>query len=138
MFPPTTGVAQNMKPTHKQIIGLLSLILIVPALFFCSSGILYLAFAAEKANRLLDLLVGRPLLKPYFSPVIILGGPLLAVCLNLYQICRVRLRSAKDGIELSLTVRRLLSNLLPVLAGGIILLLLLSYAFVENFKVVPR
>jgi hypothetical protein len=70
--------------------------------------------------------------------VLILRGPLLAVYWNLYQICRARFGSAEDRIELSFEVKRLMSNLLPAFAGGILLFLLLSYAFVENFKIVPR
>src|SRR5437667_226184 len=72
--------------------GLISLVLIIPALFFTTAGILYLAFGIDAANRLLDAMLAHAVFKLLLSPVVVLGGPLVAFALD------PKSRSASDTL----------------------------------------
>ena len=122
----------------KNRLGLVSLVLLVPALFFGTAGILYLAFSIEGANRMLDALLAHAVFKFLLSPLVVLGGPLVAFALNAWKVFHVSADVVNEEFVVAISVKRLVGHLVCLgLAGGL-LLLLLTYAFVENFKIVAR
>ena len=122
----------------KNRLGLLSLVLISPALFFSAAGILYLAFGLGAANRLLDALLARPVFSLLLSPVVVLGGPLVAFALNAWKVFHVSADVVNEEFVIAFSVKRLAGHLVWLALAGGLLSLLLAYAFVENFKIVAR
>ena len=118
--------------------GLISLVLIIPALFFTTAGILYLAFGIDAANRLLDAMLAHAVFKLLLSPVVVLGGPLVAFALNAWKVFHVSADMVNEEFVIALSVKRLFGHLLCLALAGGLLLSLVCYAFVENFKIVAR
>ena len=124
--------------SFKGKIGLVSLILMLPALFLSTAGILYGAFGLEAANRLLDAMLAHTLFKVLLSPVVVLGGPLVAFGLNAWKVIHLSADVVNEEFVVALSIKRLIGHLLCLALAGALMLLLLTYAFVENFKIVAR
>ena len=118
--------------------GLISLVLIIPALFFTTAGILYLAFGIDAAKRLLDAMLAHAVFKLLLSPVVVLGGPLVAFALNAWKVFHVSADVVNEEFVIAFSVKRLLGHLVCLALAGGLLLLLVSCGFVENFKIVAR
>lgn len=124
--------------TPKRIYAITNLALLFPALFLSASGCLYSAFGMEGANKLLEACLSNLAGKVLLSPFVVLGGPVLVVLLNTWKICHLSAETINDELVIALSIKRLLINLLFVGVATALILLLLSYAFVENFKIVAR
>jgi hypothetical protein len=70
------------------------------------------------------------------SPVVFLGGLLLALALNIWAILRVHIQREDHAIISTLTLKPALGNLTVIAASSVLLVTLLAYAFLENFT--PR
>ena len=119
-------------------LGLISLVLLLPALFLSVVGILYAAFGLEAANRLLEAMLAQTVFKLLLSPVVVLGGPLVAFALNAWKVVHVSADVVNEEFVIALSVKRLFGHLLCLMLAGGLLLLLAGYGFVENFKIVAR
>jgi hypothetical protein len=126
---------KNLSNTHIAIIGF---ILIIPALVLASCGILYSVFGLESANDLNDVFLETPLVGTLFSPIIIIGGPMIAFVLNAYHLCHVKLEMAGRTATISLSIKGSIANLIPASAGAFLIFIILLYGFVENFELVVR
>ena len=122
----------------KNRLGLISLVLIIPALFFTTAGMLSLAFGIAAANRLLDAMLAQAVFKLLLSPVVVLGGPLVAFALNAWKVFHVSADVVNEEFVVALSVKRLFGHLVCLVLAGGLLLLLVCYAFAENFKIVAR
>ena len=118
--------------------GLLSLALMLPALFLSTAGVLYAAFGVEAANRAIEALLAQTVFKLLLSPVVVLGGPLVAFALNAWRVFHVSADVVNEEFVIALSVKRLFGHLLCLALAGGLLLLLVCYGFVENFKIVAR
>src|SRR2546430_5104532 len=118
--------------------GLVSMVLLLPALFFSAAGILYVAFGVEGANRLLDIMMAHTAFKLVLSPVIVLGGPLAAFALNAWKVFHLSADIVNDELVIALSVKRVLGHLLWLALAGGLIFFLVAYAFVENFMIVAR
>jgi len=116
---------------------LISLALMLPALFLSTAGILYTAFDIEGANRLLEGMALTPF-RLLLSPVVVLGGPLVAFVLNASQVIHVSADMVNEEFVIALSVKRLFGRLICLALAGGLMLLLMTYGFVENFKIVAR
>ncbi len=127
-----------MKTVTTRQIGWLSLLLTLPALLFCSAGVLYLFFELPAANRFLTAAIGTTGGKIFFSPVLLLGGPIGCLALNLWSTCRIRFGAEGQTLVVSLSIAKALGHLIFATVGLLLITLLLTYAFVENFRIVAR
>jgi hypothetical protein len=118
--------------------GLISLALMLPALFLSTAGIVYAAFGIEAANRALEAMLAQTAFKLLLSPVLVLGGPLVAFALNAWKVFHVSADVVNEEFVIAFSVKRLFGHLLYLALAGGLLLLLVCYAFVENFKIVAR
>jgi hypothetical protein len=118
--------------------GLISLALMLPALFLTTMGILYVAFGIDAANRLLEAMLAQTVFKLLLSPVVVLGGPLLAFALNAWKVLHVSADVVNEEFVIAFSVKWLFRHLACLALAGGLLLLLVCYAFVENFKIVAR
>jgi hypothetical protein len=126
-----------MNPNQSRI-GILSAVLMLPALFLSTAGILYLAFRIEGANRLVEVLMSNFTGKLLLSPVTVLGGPVAVAILNAWKVFHLSADVINEEFVIAISVKRLFGHLAYLgLAGGLLLLLLL-YGFVENFQIVAR
>jgi len=114
------------------------MVLLLPALFFSAAGILYVACGVEGANRLLDTIMAHAVFKLILSPVIVLGGPLVAFALNAWKVFHLSADIVNDELVIALSVKRMSGHLLWLVLAGGLMLLLLAYGFVENFTIVAR
>ena len=119
-------------------LGLISLALMLPALFLSTAGILYAAFGIDGVNRLLDAMLAHTVFKLLLSPVAVLGGPLVALALNAWKVFHVSADVVNEEFVIALSVKRLFGHLVCLALAGGLLLLLVCYALVENFKIVAR
>jgi hypothetical protein len=122
----------------KSKAGIISVAFLLPALILMVSGTLYLAFGIEGANKFLGVCLSNPAGRLLFSPVLVLGGPGLVVMLNIWTVCHLSAESIHDEIVIALSIKRVFSNLACAGVAGVLIVLLLSYAFVENFQIVAR
>jgi len=122
----------------KDRLGVISVVLMLPALFLSTAGFLYIAFGIETANRLLDALLARALFKVILSPVIVMGGPLAAFGLNAWKVVHLSADVVNEEFVIALSVKRGLSHLVCLTLAGGLMLSLGTYAFVENFRIVAR
>ena len=119
-------------------LGLISLALMLPALFLSTAGILYLAFGIEGENRALDAMLSHTVFKLLLSPVVVLGGPLFAFALNAWKVFHISADVVNEEFVIAFSVKRLFGHLLCLALAGGLLMLLVCYAFVENFRIVAR
>jgi hypothetical protein len=117
---------------------LISLVLLLPASFLSTAGILYVAFGIDAANRLLEAMLALTVFRLLLSPVVVLGGPLVAFALNAWKVFHVSADVVNEEFVIAFSVKRLFGHLLCLALAGGLLLLLVCYAFVENFKIVAR
>ena len=118
--------------------GLISLVLLLPALFLSTTGILYVAFGIDAANRLLEAMLAHTVFRLILSPVVVLGGPLVAFALNAWKVFHVSADVVNEEFVIAFSVKRLFGHLACLALAGGLLLLLVCYGFVENFKIVAR
>jgi len=119
-------------------LGLISLALMLPALFFSTAGILYAAFGIDGANRLLDAMLAHTVFKLLLSPVVVLGGPFVAFALNAWKVFHVSADVVNEEFVVAFSMKRLFGHLVCLVLASGLLLLLVCYAFAENFKIVAR
>ena len=117
---------------------MISVMLMLPALFLSAAGILYVAFGFEAANRLLDAMMAHAAGKALLSPLAVLGGTSIAFGLNAWRVFHVSADFVNEEFVIALSVKWLRSHLFCLALAGGLLLLLLSYAVVENFRIVAR
>jgi hypothetical protein len=127
-----------MKSNLRLITVVANFVLIAPAMFLVSAGMLYLAFGLQAANDMLDVLMATAPGRLLFSPVAVLGGPLLVLTLNVPQLCRFKVRPEDGCVRFSLSLQKATLQLIAVGMASLLIDLLLAYAFVENFKILPR
>jgi hypothetical protein len=122
----------------KTKVGLISLTLMLPALFLSTAGMFHAAFGFDAANRLVEAMLANPVCRLLLSPAVVLGGPLLAFGLNAWKVFHVSADMVNEEFVIAFSVKRLFGHLLCLAVAGGLLLMLLTYAFVENFKIVAR
>ncbi len=128
----TTTVVK--RPVASATIGLL---LIVPALLFVSASLLKYELGVPLLYDSLGFLASPPRLGLYniLSPFLFLGGPTLAVLLNLPAILHVRIEQQGGELTGSFRLRPRGLNAAVVATGLVLLGILLAYLVVENLGV---
>ena len=127
-----------MNSTPSNRIPIVCALLILPALFLCTCGILFSAFGVTSANDLLDSILGIPVGRLLLSPVAVLGGVLTSLALSLWALCRVRVGLDTGTLYVTFYIARALPNLILAAFAMMLATLLSLYAFVENFSVIQR
>ena len=64
--------------------------------------------------------------------LLILFGPVLALILNVLSVIHIRFETTKEKIDCQVSIYKSWKNLAIVFLGGMVLLILLAYLFVEN------
>lgn len=119
-------------------IGLISALLILPALLLSVCGVLYTAFGLDGANKFLESILATPLGRVFLSGATVLGGVFIALALNLWAACRVRIGVDAGMVYITFYVARTFRHLIFAALAMLLAVLLLAYAFVENFSIVAR
>ena len=109
------GIVSFLKPKFSSRVGLI--LLLIPAYFIAASV----------------LRQNAPGLSLMGSPIILLGALFAALALNVLSILSVNLSSERPPV-LNVTVALRFWNLAVIVTGLLLLAVLLSYAFVENFQ----
>jgi hypothetical protein len=110
----------------------------LPALLLCACGVLYTGFGFDGANKFLEFILATPIGKVLLSGAMVLGGVFVTLALNLWAACRVRIGADTGRVYVTFYVARAMRHLIFVGFAMLLATLLLLYAFVENFSIVPR
>ncbi len=110
-------------------------VLTIPALIFASAGALFELGFRQPAEFMDKLGFGNTL----FHPVILLGGLLTALVLNLVQSLQIKFQVDQGNLVGVVKIDYHKRMNLAVLGLSFFLTtLIVGYAFVENFRIVPR
>ena len=103
------------------ILAIVGLLVALPAIYF---------FTGSFLKYEMNLLTSVDLFVP--PPVVMLGGLLFAIILNLYPLVRQRDRNTNSEFTLSRVIKTKLWNIIIFFIGGLFLTLLLGYVVLEN------
>ena len=117
---------------------LLSFVITLPALLLSTCGFLFLGFGIQSANDLIGAVAANPVGKILFSPGVVLGGPLVSLGLNLSRICRISAGYENSALFICFWIARSARHFIPAFVSALLLIALLSYAFLENFRIIAR
>ena len=109
-------------------------VLIVPALTLVASGFSQSIFGARSIIDFLPSAVSSI----FFHPLIILGGLLLAVGLNLLPILRLKFGSADGTMSGTFVVKTMPANIVLVSACMVLASVIFLYLLAENFASFAR
>jgi hypothetical protein len=127
----------DMKSISTESISVLGALLLLPALFLCTCGMLFLALDLRSANDLIASVLatwpGRILLSCGR-----VGGVLLSLLLSVSALCRARIGLDGRAVYLTFWIARTPRLLILAACAVLLVALLLAYAFVENFSIVAR
>ena len=123
---------ETQSGNRPAIIGLVGTI---PSLIIVSGGFWQLTFGVPNIWESLLHLTPQSLI---IHPVLVLGGLLLAIGLNAVPLFRVQFQPEQNALSTTVTLHWKLSNLAVLTLSLFLLCAILGYAFVENFRIVPR
>ena len=124
------------KDVSLKTISIVGLILVFPAFYFALTNILKYNLNIDFLPMPWEGLQSNPKLFFLFnnlSPVIFLGGLAAALLINLFSILRIEFSKNPDHFIGKLILIPKTANLAVVCASAFIIVLMLGYAFVENF-----
>jgi hypothetical protein len=120
-----------MRTFIKQV-GWFSLLLTLPALVLCTTGVLHLGFGLARANQLLEALVRWPLGKVLLSPVVVFGGLALVIAWNAPRACRLSADIYDGQLTVAASLKLVRAHLVPLALALLLLVVLLTYTVLEN------
>lgn len=112
----------RLTPGSSGLLAALGLFLAMPAIYFVSANVL---------KYELNVLPGLHVLRIHTG--VLLGGPALAVILNLWPVLRLGIRRTVGVLTIIITLRARPWNLVSLGLATVILGTLLFYGVVENF-----
>lgn len=128
-----TVMNKNMGLHNKNFLWI-SLIALIPALMLIIPGLSQSFFGYFGFNNALDNLYTRtPYLEILRSPVLLLGGLLLAFILNLLPALTLRFSRGSEGLTGVITFKPVLVHWALIGMSLLMVGIILMYAFFENF-----
>jgi len=128
-------VGLNTSPARAAFVGL---VLAAPAVLFLAANILN-ELGTDILYAPVEALLsgaGRRQIFNVLSPILFLGGPAVALALNILVIARLDLRWDQGRLVSTLTIEPRAVNLAVLATGALALGTLAVYVAVENFKIV--
>jgi hypothetical protein len=111
-----------------------SLIALIPALLLVIPGIMQSGLGYLGPNDALDTMFAKaPALQILLSPIVLLGGLLLAFILNLTPAIKLRFERQPEGLTSVITFKPVILHWIFVGISLLIVSIILVYAFFENF-----
>jgi hypothetical protein len=111
-----------------------SLIALIPALLLVIPGIMQSGLGYLGPNDALDTMFAKvPALQILLSPIVLLGGLLLAFILNLTPAIKLRFERQPEGLTSVITFKPVILHWIFVGMSLLIVGIILVYAFFENF-----
>jgi len=112
----------------------ISLISLIPALLLVIPGIMQSGLGYLGPNDALDTMFAKaPALQILLSPIVLLGGLLLAFILNLTPAIKLRFERQPEGLTSVITFKPVILHWIFVGISLLIVGMILVYAFFENF-----
>jgi hypothetical protein len=128
-------LAAKPSPSRAAMLGLL---LAAPAGLFLLANVLN-ELGIGLLYAPIDALISGPQWQQIFnlvSPVVFLGGIAAALLLNFLAIVQLDLRWEQKRLVSTVTIEPRTLNVVLILAVGLMLTMLVAYAFVENFAII--
>jgi len=114
-------------------------ILSFPALLIVSAGLLEMGLGLRQINNTLDeLLLNFPALNVIIHPVVVVGGLILSIGLNVIPVFRLRMQAQAGALVAAITAQLKASNIAAALLSAFLFAAIACYAFGENFRIVAR
>ena len=114
-------------------------ILSIPALLIVSAGLLEAGLGLRQINDTLDqLLLNFPALNVIIHPVVVVGGLILSIGLNVIPVVRLRMQAQAGALVATITAQLKASNIAAALLSSFLFAAVACYAFGENFRIVAR
>ena len=124
---------KNMELHNRNFLWI-SLIALIPALMLIIPGISQSLFGNFGPNNAMDTLyTNAPYLEILRSPVLLLGGLLLAFLLNLLPALNMRFERGPEGLTSVITFKPVLIHWAFIGMSLLMVGIILIYAFFENF-----
>jgi fumarate reductase subunit D len=127
-----------MSALRSKHLAAASAVLMLPALVLVTCGVLYNAFDLEALNDRLGAFCQTPLEEVFLSPILVLGGVAASLALNLWAACRMHVGLDTGTVYVTFWIARTVRHLIFLGVALLLLATLLTYGFVENFRIVPR
>ena len=126
---------------RRRLVAILGALVALPAAVLVVSGLMYTLSGSRAVEQALDSTLFDPqgfVYRVLLHPVTVLGGLALALALNLLPLLRIHIDRQPGNLTGTLAVRLRAAHLAVSGVGLTLLALILAYAFIENFAVVPR
>ena len=120
--------------THTRL-AIIGFILLLAPLYFVAANVMQYQVGVPILYGPLEYLYSNPRIFDWFnilSPILFLGGLLLAILCNLVPIVRFSIRREADSIVSTITVDPHWLNLAVIGLSGLLLAILIGYVLVEN------
>ncbi len=118
--------------------GWIGFLIMIPALYFATSNILYYNLGVSSIENFLIPLNNGTQFSTIFnllSPFIFLGGLSIALYFNLDALFLITFNWQRGKIHSAILFKPILLNLSVALLSGLTIFVFIAYAFVENFVV---
>lgn len=125
-------MTKNMELHNKNFLWI-SLVALIPALLLIIPGLSQSLGYMAPNNAMDNLYTNAPYLEILRSPVLLLGGLLLAFLLNLLPALTLRFKQGPEGLTGVLTFKPALLHWAIIGMSLLMVGIILIYAFVENF-----
>ncbi|MBL1214555.1 MAG: helix-turn-helix transcriptional regulator [Ignavibacteriae bacterium] len=125
-----------LKGVKSKSIALISLVFVLPALYFAVANILYYYLNISFMHSSLEYIYNDAILFKVFnfiSPFIFIGGIFLTIYLNLSVLVKFNLQKRKNDLIGTFYFSNKIPNLLVLLTAGCLLFLFVGYVLLENF-----
>ena len=123
---------------HGNQLALIGIILMLPAILLAFGGVMQSLFGIYAINNALSPILFDGPLRFLIHPIIVMGGVIIALGINLRSVIHVKLQRQDGALVSTITLQTQLWNLaligLCLALGGIIFL----YALAENFGIFAR
>ena len=124
----------NNPGSHNTFSLIAGLAALIPALLLVIPGLLQSAGYIGLNDMRDNLLAGLPALQLLLHPFVLLGGLLLSFVLNVFPAMKLRFERQPDGLVSVITLKPVLLHWLFVGTSLLMVLIILIYAFFENFN----
>ena len=120
-----------------KLLNAAALLLVLPTVYFISISVLKYSFGIDGPFDASSPLLEQWGIKESFGwniNLLILMGPVVALCIALFQILHIAWEFTKEKLHFRVTIQKKMFPITIVLLSGLVLAILFIYLVVENFN----
>ena len=124
-----------METRTSTMLAIVGIIVCIPALIIVSGGAWQVFTGEPNIWESLFHLTAQSLI---IHPILVVGGLMSAIALNAVTTIRFRIQPQQDALSTTVTINWKTLNIVVLTMSTFFLLMIVSYSFVENFRIVPK